>query len=213
MTTTHTQTPVVKLASLNAIHGGLSKPSKMPGLAYGIPAKHCKVGSKLVNVPNSVCSKCYALKGRYSFKNVQDAQQRRFDTLNDPLWVDAITESIRRSKTDYFRWHDSGDLQSVDHLERICQVAWKLPNVKFWLPTRERAIVRDHHEEFGKPPKNLIIRVSATMIDGKAPTGFRNTSTVTTGEPSCPAYTQGGICGDCRKCWDGRVRNVSYPKH
>ena len=27
--------------------GGLSKPSKMPGWAYGIPAKECKTGSKL----------------------------------------------------------------------------------------------------------------------------------------------------------------------
>ena len=28
--------------------GGLSKPSKMPGWAYGLPAKECKTGSKLV---------------------------------------------------------------------------------------------------------------------------------------------------------------------
>jgi hypothetical protein len=27
--------------------GGLSKPSKMPGWAYGIPAKECKTGKKL----------------------------------------------------------------------------------------------------------------------------------------------------------------------
>jgi hypothetical protein len=30
--------------------GGLSKPSKMPGWAYGLPAKECKTGSKLVKV-------------------------------------------------------------------------------------------------------------------------------------------------------------------
>ena len=27
--------------------GGLSRPSKMPGFAYGLPAKECKTGSKL----------------------------------------------------------------------------------------------------------------------------------------------------------------------
>ena len=37
------------------IIGGLSKPSKMPGWAYGLPAKECKTGSKLVKVKNSVC--------------------------------------------------------------------------------------------------------------------------------------------------------------
>ena len=57
--------------------GGLSKPSKMPGWAYGIPAKECKTGSKLVNVSGSTCEGCYALKGCYVFKVVQEAQYRR----------------------------------------------------------------------------------------------------------------------------------------
>ena len=33
------------------IVGGLSKPSKMPGWAYGIPAAECKTGKKLQDVP------------------------------------------------------------------------------------------------------------------------------------------------------------------
>ncbi len=32
------------------ITGGLSKPSKMPGYAYNLPAIHCKTGSKLAQV-------------------------------------------------------------------------------------------------------------------------------------------------------------------
>ena len=57
-----------------ALVGGLSKPSKMPGWAIGIPAKECKTGSKLRLIPNSVCSECYALKNCYMFKVVQEAQ-------------------------------------------------------------------------------------------------------------------------------------------
>jgi hypothetical protein len=57
--------------------GGLSKPSKMPGWAYGIPAKECKTGKKLQNIEGSTCYGCYALKGCYVFKVVQDAQYRR----------------------------------------------------------------------------------------------------------------------------------------
>jgi hypothetical protein len=53
------------------ITGGLSKPSKMPGPAHNLPAQACKTGAKLVKVPGSVCAGCYALKGRYRFKNVQ----------------------------------------------------------------------------------------------------------------------------------------------
>ena len=53
------------------ITGGLSKPNKMPGPAYNLPARACLTGAMLVNVPGSTCSGCYALKGRYRFGNVQ----------------------------------------------------------------------------------------------------------------------------------------------
>ena len=49
----------------------------MPGWSIGIPAKECKTGSKLRAVKGSVCEDCYALKGCYVFKVVQDAQYRR----------------------------------------------------------------------------------------------------------------------------------------
>ena len=51
-------------AQRKLITGGLSKPSKMPGYAYNLPAIHCKTGSKLAQVPGTTCHGCYALKGR-----------------------------------------------------------------------------------------------------------------------------------------------------
>jgi hypothetical protein len=72
------------------ITGGLSKPSKMPGPAHNLPAQACKTGAKLVKVPGSVCAGCYALKGRYRFKNVQAALNRRLQAFEDPRWVDAM---------------------------------------------------------------------------------------------------------------------------
>jgi hypothetical protein len=66
--------------------GGLSKPSKMPGWAYGIPAKECKTGKKLQNIEGSTCYNCYALKGCYVFKVVQEAQYRRLaSAFKSPL--------------------------------------------------------------------------------------------------------------------------------
>jgi hypothetical protein len=35
------------MKELDNITGTLSKPSKMPGWSYGLPAKECKTGSKL----------------------------------------------------------------------------------------------------------------------------------------------------------------------
>jgi hypothetical protein len=75
--------------------GGLSKPSKMPGWAYGIPAKECKTGSKLRNVKGSTCEGCYALKGCYVFKVVQDAQYRRLNSIKHTHWVAAMSQLLQ----------------------------------------------------------------------------------------------------------------------
>ena len=81
------------------IIGGLSKPSKMPGWAYGLPAKECKTGSELAKKENTVCSDCYALKGCYVFKVVQDAQYRRLRAIRSPLWVGAMALLINSKKS------------------------------------------------------------------------------------------------------------------
>ena len=78
--------------------GGLSKPSKMPGWAYGLPAKECKTGSKLRLVKDSVCYNCYALKGCYVFKVVQDAQYRRLASVKHELWTGAMALLINSIK-------------------------------------------------------------------------------------------------------------------
>ena len=69
------------------ITGGLSSPSKMPGYAYNLPAWRCITGVKLQAVPGSVCAGCYAMKGRYRFRNVKEALERRQQSLKDPRWV------------------------------------------------------------------------------------------------------------------------------
>lgn len=203
---------------LEAIVGGLSKPSKMPGWAYGIPAQACKVGSLLRTVKGSTCSKCYALKGMYVFPNVRAAQSRRMESLSSPVWILAMTELISRrtKKVPFFRWHDSGDIQNVDHLEKIVQIAKNLPRVSFWLPTREVAIVKEWLRENPSGfPINLVVRISAPMI-GRTPEKIPGTVGSSVEDSSgfqCPAPTQGNACGDCRACWSPKVENVSYHAH
>ena len=205
---------ITTLKMAEAIAGSLGRPSKMPGYAYGIPARHCPVGQILVKMKGSVCSSCYALKGRYVFGSVKKAQDYRFASLRHPQWVDAMTYMIQKRRCEHFRWHDSGDIQGLWHLENLIAVANNCPSVAFWTPTRETRVVKQYLSTVGPFPTNFVIRVSGTMIDGPAPKFFPHTSTVIqTGTPTCPAYTQGGICGTCRACWDPAVGNVSYPKH
>ena len=191
------------------ITGGLSKPSKMPGPAYNLPAQRCITGAKLVNVPGSVCAGCYALKGRYRFPNVKEAMARRLGSITHPDWVRAMVVLI--DDAPWFRWHDSGDLQGPEHLKKIFEVCKLTPSTRHWLPTRETGILKLMDPDI--VPPNLIIRLSGHMIDGKNSTFWPWTSSVSSQGKTCPALDQGNSCRDCRACWDRSVPNVTYPKH
>jgi hypothetical protein len=194
------------------ITGGLSKPSKMPGFAYNLPATRCKVGSKLAKVKGSVCHGCYALKGRYRFPNVKEALERRYkQAMTNKDWVFGMVYLINTSNKKEFRWHDAGDIQSLEHLQRIFQVCELTPSVKHWLPTRESVILSNINVD--DVPDNLIIRLSASKVDGPAPKSWPWTSTVVTKGKTCPAAEQDNECKNCRACWDKSVKNVAYGKH
>ena len=189
--------------------GGLSKPGKMPGWSIGIPAKECKTGSKLRAVKGSVCEDCYAMKGCYVFKVVQDAQYRRLKAIYTAPWVQAMAHLINSKKPDVIRWHDSGDVQELEHLNKIYEVCRLTPSKRHWMPTRE-AWIKDHID---RAPSNLVIRFSAPMIDQAAPASWPNTSTVVTAQATCPAPSQDNQCKDCRNCWNKEIKNISYGQH
>ena len=192
------------------IVGGLSKPSKMPGWAYGLPADECKTGGKLKLIPNSVCSGCYADKGCYVFPVVQAAQYRRLAAIRSPLWTGAMALLINSKKSKYFRWHDSGDVQDEEHLLKIFAVAKLTPGTSHWLPTREAWT----QKYLSAVPDNLTLRFSIPMIDQPASGNWANTSTVVSGQGrTCPAPDQSNECKDCRACWDPSVKNIAYGKH
>ena len=199
----------MKTSEAWALVGGLSKPSKMPGWSIGIPAKECKTGKKLRQIKNSVCEGCYALKGCYVFKVVQEAQYKRLEAINHPDWVLAMATLINSKKPDVFRWHDSGDVQDVQHLEKIFEVCRLTPSKRHWMPTRE-AWIKDHMEA---APANLVVRFSSPMVDQGPVKSWANTSTVSTKSRTCPAPDNNNECGSCRACWDPLVKNIEYGKH
>jgi len=214
------------------IAGSLGFPSKMPGTAYGLPAQACITGAKLHAVPDTVCSDCYALKANYQYPSVKKAQATRLAAIENPRWVPAMVSMLRKahgldggkparavSDPGWHRWHDAGDIQSEAHLHAMCEVARQTPELVHWLPTREVGIVSAFWAAGHKEPSNLRIRVSATKIDGAPSSRFPLTSSVYDKAPPregahvCPAYTQGGKCGDCRACWSRDVAEVAYPRH
>lgn len=199
-----------------AIAGPLSYPSKMPCPSWGIDPKHCKSGSKRRKMKGTVCSTCYACKGCYNFKNVRAVQEVRLEGVSHPLWTEAIATQIRAANTTRFRWFDSGDVQSPEHLEKIYRVAELLPEVEFWMPTQEYKMVKNAR----KPPDNLVVRVSHPMLNPKTQLkGFACQSAVADKDGKgfkCPAsWGDKHKCAEnnCTACWDKQVSLITYRRH
>jgi hypothetical protein len=171
------------------LSGKVSKGNtKMPSSTFAISSKHCNVGSKLVKIENSTCSKCYALKLQKLRPSVDQGWTNnllkavKLIETNPELWAKMVSFQIKRIckklNVKFHRWFDSGDLQSVEMLRAIVLSAQQTPDIKHWLPTREAKVVKDYKAKYGEIPSNLCIRVSATMIGDKPIKGYNNTSTV-----------------------------------
>lgn len=211
------------ISSLNDAVGGLSAPSKMPCPSWSISAHLCNVGSKLASVPDSICSGCYAKNGAYNWRGTVAALDRRMAAYKaSPAdWTEYMSQLIKRKGLKHFRWFDSGDLVSGMMLGCIAEIARRVPNCSFWLPTKEFTVVSEWIKAGNTIPKNLTIRLSAYMRDEPAPITAAlkglPSSTVTDKAPpigqECPSNRQGNKCLDCRACWDKSVPVVSYNWH
>ncbi len=218
---------------------------KMPGYTQGTSALFCQIGAKLrKNNPNSSCAVCYVFKGNFRFDTVQKGLKQAsfavefFEKQQDySLWVESLSNRIKQlciiKKTyldgkiiaekdnRWFRFHDSGDIQSEKHLTAINTIAILNPDVKFWIPTREIKFVKAFLKNNQDFADNLCVRISCmTMKEG--PKDYKTgltTSTIDYSEATdnCIAPMQGGSCDgelmSCRKCWDRSVPNTNYKLH
>ena len=210
------------IKGIRAVVGSvLSNTSKMPCSSFNLSAAHCITGRKLAEVIGSVCEGCYAMDGFYKMYGHIERMKPKTALIQGAQWVRAMVQLItNQNKGDkaYFRWHDSGDLQSLNHLIKIVEVCTLTPGVKHWLPTREYKIIKDYIKVHGIFPGNLTVRLSAHMID-QAPPLIKGTagSAVNDQRPPqgllCPAPTQNNKCMTCRACWNKETPLVSYTKH
>ena len=221
--------PISK-ACAETVCGSVTQTTKMPCKSYSLPVAACITGFKMAKLEGSICSKCYAMSGNYRqyANNIEPAQHARLDSVwqamsgqNAMEWISGMVALIGQDKA--FRWHDSGDLQGIEHLELIAEVCEATPDCMHWLPTREYSIVKDYIEKHGALPSNLTIRLSAMYIDKPVivPASLQNVDGVEVSNvhklgaaigAECPAPSNGGKCGECRKCFT-RSGPVSYAFH
>jgi len=212
------------------VHGGLTQTTKMPCQSYSLPTIACVTGFKMRAIAGSICADCYAEKGNYRKyqNNIEPAQHARLESIAmaiaDPeyrkIWIQAMVVSI--GADEWFRFHDSGYIQNIEHLELYAELARALPDCKFWLPTREYGIVSAFTAQYDIPD-NLIIRLSAMFTDKPVivPKTLQNVAGVAVSNvhsvkpigTACNAPKQNGECRSCRACWNRKVAAVSYSIH
>ena len=156
---------------------------------------------------------------------VASTLHNRLALMKQSGWVKAMIAKISaEEKSGFFRWFDSGDLQSLKNLKDIVRIALALPNIRFWLPTKEYSIVSEYYELYGPFPHNLTVRLSAYMVDKDGPNSLAENMGLTTsevhtkesdtkGKHNCPSSQQGNKCLDCRACWSPTVQTVVYRLH
>jgi hypothetical protein len=227
------------LKAARELTGTLTNASKMPGLASpSLSTSACKVGSKLRGVKGSPCEGCYARRIEVFRPNVKKAWSANLEKVEEALsspraceaYIAAMVlqiEAYRKrdpKRGRYFRWHVAGDLQSLSHFEMILEVVKRTPDVAHRLPTQERGVLKSFFSEPGAGlPENLVVRVSTpkrnTPALGNLPEGVAS-STVADKDRlesvpglHCPATLGAGECGDCRACWNRKVRHIVYRRH
>lgn len=113
-----------------------------------------------------VCKSCYATKGMYRFPVVKNVREHNSEDYKRDEWVDEMIKEV--SKFDYFRWFDSGDIESVELALKIRSVVRGTPKVAHWLPTRSDKIVSI----------SRVLSSSSTSVEGKIGVPFKFLSNV-----------------------------------
>jgi hypothetical protein len=198
----------------------ISKTSKLDGIkSWSLQALDTCPGS--LNEDGTLvdaCSGCYATTGNYRFSNVKAPRLHNREDWQRLDWVDDMVNALNDSR--YFRWFDSGDMYALGLAEKIFEVMKRTPWVLHWLPTRMHKFPKYRRVLSAmKQLDNVSVRFSSDSVTGEFIPGTHGSVIIPSvdhvkpGLTLCEAYSHGGMCNGCRKCWDKSVDVIAYPAH
>ena len=101
----------------------------------------------------------------------------------------------------------AGDVQDLQHLQKIYEVCRLTPTKRHWLPTGSM-----DQATCTEKPDNLVIRLSSPMVD-QGPYSWPNTSCGRRSARAARHLNKEAMMSSCRQCWDPNIKNISYGKH
>jgi len=157
---------------------------------------------------------CYARKPERYSKQAVALRARNYELSKSEIFVDTLIKEITAAKTRLFRFHEAGDVYSIEYFNKICQVCKALPDVKFLMYTKSFFIAPL------EKPENLQVYWSVDKSTREAvPAGVTarlllKGEVPVPGEVTCnPAGLDKHYCGAvCTTCFQGK-NNVYFNQH
>lgn len=133
-----------------------------------------------------------------------------------------IKEFCDKNIVKYFRFHTSGELESIEQLKTYCDICKDIPDVIFYIYTKAFEILEQYLEKDEEFPNNLVVNLSewgdnlecvSEYLFGRCNIFIYDDCTRNlNGIYHCPAFDKDGhetgvTCAMCRRCM--KKRNVT----
>lgn len=200
----------------------LGKTSKLGKdvVTFGLPAGKTCPGAIENGKISDVCRGCYAKGGHYRFHNVKDSRERNLKQTKERQFVSNMVDAIYDARPEFMRWFDSGDIYSREFADKVYAVCVSTPTVKHWIASRVLSLPDwQYYRALFESLPNVRVRSSYGGLDAKFKKGIHtaivvpDSVKVPKGAYLCPATENRGTCGNCKACWDKKVKLVAYRPH
>ena len=155
-------------------------------------------------------------KGMYRMPNVVNKMEEREIFFSRSILCPQMVKLLDKTRSEYFRWFDSGDVHDVRMALNIIDVVKATPNKKHWIPTKEHKIWAEALK-IEPLPDNAVLRLSQTMVDQAPPAKWKNSSAVIkvtlrlSGMSVQPQNKKASVASAAHV--GTRLKTVSYHKH
>lgn len=193
------------------------------GILYykdGTPVSDCLGTCGAVNC--SECQKaCYAVSMVKRYKDARKARIQNTLQLRENIeqHFSDMADTIRRDNIRIVRYTDSGEIESYEQFDRLSNLAAAMPNVRFYLYTKNYNVLRAYFDSGRELPANMVVLISIwedlgekeffEFRDHKNIKAFAVKPATVKPQVMCPAYkVEGGrvklnkdmTCAKCGLC-------------
>tara|TARA_R100001530_G_scaffold85369_1_gene59529 strand:- start:79 stop:678 length:600 start_codon:yes stop_codon:yes gene_type:complete len=126
----------MNLLTQNAKLKKTSIENNMRVLNFSLPAYKSKTGKTICPFAKDCIKYCYAKKGNYTFPNVRNGLNKRYELTKTNQFVPMMNATITLERPTHVRIHDSGDFYSVEYLNKWINIANDNKDVIFYAYTK-----------------------------------------------------------------------------